>query len=194
MLWQIVQRSFRPENIDSALGFLRVETARDRFFSEKGFCFSFFPLCSANNKQWTRSHILLPKKSICMNRGWCRVARGGLSAVFFRASSGCTESAVSVYLTMSQCLSVLVGPARESEVYLERCQMTKKTIAHITPIRPLPSDSAPWGSINKAATRGGDESHLNFKKYPKTPRQRNPRERGQWRAQVFQWWTTYLTF
>jgi len=35
----------------------------------------------------------------------------------------------------------------------------KKTNAPITPIRPLPGDSAPLGVINTAASRGGNESH-----------------------------------
>jgi len=35
------------------------------------------------------------------------------------------------------------GPAKESEVYPKRPQVGKKTNAHITPIRPLPVDSAP---------------------------------------------------
>jgi hypothetical protein len=42
MLRQIDQRSFRPENIESALGFFWVETARDRIFSEEGFFFKCF--------------------------------------------------------------------------------------------------------------------------------------------------------
>jgi len=41
----------------------------------------------------------------------------------------------------------------------QRPQMGKKTNAPITPIRSLPSDSAPFGVINTVATRGGNESH-----------------------------------
>jgi len=37
--------------------------------------------------------------------------------------------------------------------------MEKITNAPITPIRPLPGDSAPLGAIITAATRGGEESH-----------------------------------
>jgi len=37
--------------------------------------------------------------------------------------------------------------------------MENKTNAPITPIRPLPGDSALLGVINTAATRGGNGSH-----------------------------------
>jgi len=37
--------------------------------------------------------------------------------------------------------------------------MEKMTSAHITPIRPLPRDSAPLSEIHTEKTRGGEEIH-----------------------------------
>jgi len=50
--------------------------------------------------------------------------------------------------------------ARESEVYAKRPQMgKKKPNAPITPIQPLPGDSAPLDVIKTAATRCENGSH-----------------------------------
>jgi hypothetical protein len=65
--------------------------------------------------------------------------------------------------------------------------MEKKTNAPITPVRPLPGDSAPLGVIDTAAEQleaeikatveeGGDRSEGDIpleKKYPKNPRKRD---------------------
>jgi len=96
----------------------------------------------------------------------------------------CTESATLKYWTRSQYLSALLGAARDSQVYPRRPQMEKMCSAHITPIRPLPGDSAHISAIKIAASRGGDEKHsggggrlvpgLPIQKQDKT---KNPRER-----------------
>ena len=92
------------------------------------------------------------------------------------------------YVSVSECAT---GPARESEVDPKRPQMEKKTNAPITPIRPLPGDSAPLG-VNTTATRGGNGSHSRGgggvvgkdtsplkEKNPENPRDRDPRQRSQ---------------
>ena len=69
----------------------------------------------------------------------------------------CTESAVSEYSTMSQCLSALLGRPGRVTFIPNGLRWEKKTSAPITPIQPLPG--APLGVINTAATRGGNGSH-----------------------------------
>jgi len=64
-----------------------------------------------------------------------RVIRGVAQTVHVSCRFGgqvlqCTEFATSEYSTTSQCLSALLGPARESEVYPRRPQMEKKRPAH----------------------------------------------------------------
>ena len=62
---------------------------------------------------------------------------------------------------MRQCLSALVGPARESEV----CSLLR------------PGDSSPLGAITKAANRGAGENNSRSKKKSKNPKQQPKAER-----------------
>jgi len=87
-----------------------------------------------------------------------------MSAVFCGQALASTESATSGQSAASQCLSALQGRREESLSIRDRPSEKVldgriRTSAHITPIRRLPSDSAPVGVINTAVTRGKKEFH-----------------------------------
>ena len=100
-----------------------------------------------------------------------------MSAVFFLDQVlACTESATSEYSTPSQCLSALQGRPGRVKFILNGLRWQKNQCTHHSYTTNCLATQTPFGVINTAATRGGNESHSrgggaadhSLKKIPKT--------------------------